>query len=126
MELGVFKEKSKENLKIAELAFQEKCFNAAVSCAYYSMMQSAIAVLIEHGFLSLQKKVSHEWVQANFASKIISQKKLMASKFRSYLHTVHEIRIKADYSQQHISNNLAKNILKKADEFVINVLKEDL
>ncbi|NIR47239.1 HEPN domain-containing protein [candidate division KSB1 bacterium] len=55
MDANIYKEKARENLKIAELAFRESCFNASVSRAYYSIFHAAIAILVEQGLLSEKK-----------------------------------------------------------------------
>lgn len=66
-------EKAKENLILAQIGFEEKCFSASASRAYYAGFQAAIAALIKSNFP--RGKFDHKWVQAEFSEKLIKRKK---------------------------------------------------
>ncbi|MBM4401461.1 MAG: HEPN domain-containing protein [Crenarchaeota archaeon] len=67
--------KAKENLRIAEIAFEEGCYNASVNRAYYAMLQAAIAALLNGGIEpKLGKGIDHGWIQSRFSADKESHK----------------------------------------------------
>jgi uncharacterized protein (UPF0332 family) len=50
-----FLAKAKENLKIAQISFENECYNAGANRAYFASFQSAIAALADQGIRSKKK-----------------------------------------------------------------------
>jgi uncharacterized protein (UPF0332 family) len=115
--------KAKENMKIAEIAFNEKCYNACVNRAYYAMFQAAVAALASVGITSPSNVIKHEWVQANFVREFIHRRKVYP-RFRNYLLDVQETRNIADYESDSVSPKIASRKFSKAREFVDAITKE--
>ncbi|OQX23822.1 MAG: hypothetical protein BWK80_24025, partial [Desulfobacteraceae bacterium IS3] len=44
-----FLSKAKENLKIAQLSFDNECYNACANRSYFASFQAAVAALAAHG-----------------------------------------------------------------------------
>jgi uncharacterized protein (UPF0332 family) len=96
-------------------------YNAVANRAYYAAFQAAIAALAKEG---LKKKGHpHDWVQAQFASMLIRQRKLYSSSMRSYLSDMILIRDDADYSDVMISKSRAQSQLQKATEIIWAIQK---
>lgn len=117
-------EKANENLASAQLCFEQGHFNACANRLYYAMFHAAIAALAKAGALSMNKKIGHDWLQANFSSQLIHQRKVVSSKFRSYLPEALRIRVVADYEVTTVSQSIAASQLKKAKEFVEAIKQE--
>ncbi|MDM8524171.1 HEPN domain-containing protein [Desulfococcaceae bacterium HSG8] len=117
-----FLQKAEENLKIAQMSFDTKCYNACANRAYYAAFQAAIAALTAQG---LQKgKNDHKWVQAEFNRRLIIRKKIYPSGLKTYLSDMQPVRNIADYSEENVSRKLARKQLSRASEMVRIIEKE--
>jgi len=114
--------KARENLRIAEYSFEQKCFNVCASRAYYAMFQAALAALAEANPLAKGKRADHGWVQATFNERLIKRKKVYPASFKSMLMDTMTIRHIADYRTRMISRGLADKSLKAAQQFVETVI----
>lgn len=117
-------EKANENLASAHLCFEQGYFNACANRLYYAMFHASIAALAKAGVLSMNKRIGHDWLQANFSSQLIQQRKIFVAKFRSYLPEALRIRVVADYEATTVSKSIAASQLKKAKEFVETIKLE--
>lgn len=122
LDFSSFWNKADENLKAAQLCFDNCFYNAGTNRAYYAMYHAAIAILIARGFPPTQKQIDHGWVQSVFARELINRKKIFPGKFRRYLFDCQEVRNDADYKDLMISKKTANRQLLKATEF-ISVIK---
>lgn len=113
--------KARENLRIAEYSFEQKCFNVCVSRAYYAMFQAALAALVEADLLAKDKRADHGWVQATFNERFIKRKKVYLASFKSMLMDTMITRHIADYRTKMVSRGLANKSLKAARQFVKTV-----
>jgi len=59
-----FSDKAKENLKAAQICFDNGLFNACANRAYYAALQAAVAALAHRGVK--RDKIDHGQVQADF------------------------------------------------------------
>ena len=117
-----FLDKAKENLKAAELLFDNQLYNASVNRAYYAAFQAAIAALAN---ISIEiERISHEATQANFAIELIQRRKIYPSHLRSYLMDLQAVRNDADYKSKSISSKVAQRQLRKAQEFIKTIVRE--
>jgi uncharacterized protein (UPF0332 family) len=120
-EILVYIEKSRENLEMAEIAFDTGKYNVSASRAYYSAFLAVVAVLRMNGFII--DSDSHKSVQSIFNGELIHRKKLFPSKYRRYLPDMLKLRVDADYGTIHVSKKLAKIQLLNSKEFVSELLK---
>ena len=118
-----FLAKAKENLKIAEIAFTEKCYNACANRSYYSMFQAALAALESIGITPESDTIEHGWLQATFARELIHRKKIYPG-LENYLPRAQAIRNLADYSKTSVSERRASHILRWTREYIDAVRKE--
>ena len=116
--------KAYENLRVAQLCFDNGFYNACANRAYYAMYQAAIAILIANGFPPTQKHIDHGWVQSVFARELINRKKIFPGKFRRYLFDSQIIRNDADYDEASINQKTAKRQLNRCREFVDSIRQE--
>ena len=116
----IFKSKAIENIKIAEIAYDNDCFNASANRAYYAAFHAAIYALSSIG---IELRIDHKTVQSLFAVNFINRRKTFSSKFKGYLKELQEKRNIADYKLTDISKKMAKQQLEKAKEFIDIILK---
>ncbi|MBI1928869.1 HEPN domain-containing protein [Candidatus Poribacteria bacterium] len=115
--------KAKENLRIAEIAFAERCYNACANRSYYSMFQAAVAALESIGLTPESDMIEHGWLQATFTRELIHRRKIYPG-FENHLLQAQAIRNVADYSKTSINERKASRILRWAREYVDAVRKE--
>jgi len=118
-----FLSKAKENLKIAQLSFENDCYNACANRAYYASFQAAIAALADKGFLPKGRN-DHKWVQAEFSQKLIKRQKVYPARLKSSLMEMQLIRNTADYERDMVSRKDASDQLRKAQEMIGLIKKE--
>jgi uncharacterized protein (UPF0332 family) len=82
------------------------------------MLQAAISILFAKGFKPIQTHCDHKRVQSMFADELINRRKIMQSKFRSYLSDGQSVRAIADYETEMISQTKAGRHMRKAKEFI--------
>ena len=116
-----FLEKAKENLKAAQLLFDNALYNAMANRAYYAVFHAAIAALAAAGY-NLQMR--YEAVHSMFNGELIRRRKLYPGDLSSYLKDLQDTRNDADYSMKQISKKVASKILTKTERFVTTIEKE--
>lgn len=111
-----FLTKAQENLKAAQLCFENKWYNACANRMYYAALQAAVAAIAESGIK--QEKVEHKRVQADFNGRLLYRQKRYPAKFKSYLPDMQILRNEADYTTEQISKKRASSLLSKAKEMI--------
>jgi len=119
-----FFSKAKENLKIAQTAFDLGCYNASANRAYFAAFQAAIAALANTGVHSKDGKNDHWWVQSEFNLKFIKRQKVYPEKMKTWLLDMQQVRNKADYSEKDIGKKVAFKQLSLAAEMIKIIEKE--
>ncbi len=117
-----FFSKAKENLKIAQISFDNECYNACANRAYFAAFQAAVAALADKDIRN--EKNDHAWVQSEFNLKLIKRKKIYPAKIKVYLLDMQQVRNIADYSPKNISKKLAREQLSQATEMIQLIEKE--
>jgi uncharacterized protein (UPF0332 family) len=110
--------KAQESLKIAEISYEEKCYNSCANRSYYAMLQAALAALRKEGIKPPGRRVDYAWLQATFNERLIKRKKVYPADFRSALMDTMAIRHIADYEPRMVSPRLASQALRMAKKFV--------
>ena len=107
-----FLNKSKENLKAAQLLLENRYFNASANRSYYAAFHASLAALTQTS-LTLDR-ISHEAVQSNFVSEFIHKRKVYPNHIKAYLADLQVVRNDADYKIESLSEKIALRQLKKA------------
>jgi len=115
----LFINRALENIKCAELAYENDLFNASSNRAYYAAFHISIAALYAIG---VDPRTDHKAVQIMFSDNYFNRKKVLSSKYKGYLTELQRIRNIADY-QNGVTKKDANTQLKKAKEFVEIILK---
>jgi len=117
-----FIERAIENIKAAELLFDNGFFNASANRAYYSAFHLAIAAIYASG---IKPEIDHRTVQTLFAENYCNRRKIFPSKYKGFLPEMQRHRNNADYKDG-VTKKTAKQQLKDAKEFfelIIEVIK---
>jgi HEPN domain. len=80
-----FWEKAEETLRVAELAYQNRYYNEAVSRSYFAALRAALALLEAIGLRPEKTTRIGHWVQANFATECVHRRKLVPRELGFYL-----------------------------------------
>ena len=115
----IFVNKALENIKIAEIAFNNDCFNASANRAYYAAFHAAIAALYNFG---IEPKIDHKSIQAMFADHFFNRRKIIPSIYKRYLMDLQDIRNTADY-RVGVGKKIAKQQLIQAKNLVEIILR---
>ncbi len=113
-----FWEKAEEALKVAEWAYQNGCYNEAVGRSYFAALKAALELLESIGFRAIETKRIHFWVQSTFARECIHGRKLVPAHLAVVLSDLSELRVRADYLPEPVSQTVAHRALKQAQEFL--------
>jgi uncharacterized protein (UPF0332 family) len=114
-----FINRAKENIRSAELNFENELFNASANRAYYAAFHAAIAAIYSVGIIP---NIDHKIVRTLFSDNYFNRKKRLPSKYKGYLQDLQNIRSDADYKNG-VSKNTAKQQLKNAKDFVEIILE---
>jgi uncharacterized protein (UPF0332 family) len=117
-----FLAKAEENLRAAQICFDNGLYNACANRVYYAALQAAIAALAHKGIH--RDKIDHGQVQADFSSELINRRKIYPAKLKSYLPDMQLVRNQADYTGETISRKMALRWVSKAEEFFEHIKKE--
>ncbi|MCP4112779.1 MAG: HEPN domain-containing protein [Desulfobacteraceae bacterium] len=118
-----FFQKAEENLKAAQILFDNGLYNACANRAYYSALHAVVVALDAKGFK--RDRIDHGAVQADFAQRLIKRKKVYPNKFKSYLSDMQAVRDQADYSAKDVSKRLASAQLTQAKQLT-EIIRKDL
>ncbi len=117
-----FFDKAKENLKAAQICFDNGLYNACANRAYYAALHAAIAALAHRGIK--RDKIDHGQVQADFSSELINRRKIYPAKMKSYLPDIQFVRNKADYTDGNAGKKAVSQLLSKVKEMCGMIEKE--
>jgi uncharacterized protein (UPF0332 family) len=111
--------KAKENLDVADVAWQGKKYNACASRAYYAVFLASISALLK---LTSLRAMNNEWqhgeVQAELNRQLIMRKKVLASDLGRTPMDLMELRHLADYKPQSVTAKEAKRAYNRAEKFL--------
>jgi uncharacterized protein (UPF0332 family) len=115
----IFKSKALENIKIAEIAYDNSCFNASANRAYYAAFHAAIAAIYHIG---IEPNIDHKVVKSLFSDNFFNRRKIIASKYKGYLKELQGKRSIADY-REGVTKKDSKTQLSLAKELVEIILR---
>ena len=117
-----FFNKAKENLKAAQICFDNGLYNACANRTYYATLHAAVAALAAQGII--RERIEPEWVHAEFSDKLVNRKKVYPAHLKSYLRDMQTERNIADYTVDSVSKKKAQRWLAKAQEMMTSIEKE--
>ncbi|MGH2532915.1 MAG: HEPN domain-containing protein [Thermomicrobiales bacterium] len=111
-----FLSKAQESLDGAASEFSNGRYNNCANRCYYACFQAAVAALDLAGIHPTEGKAqwSHEFVQCQFAGRLINRRKLYPSALRDTLTEAYGLREQADYTRTRVSQRQASRVLNKA------------
>lgn len=122
MSLIDFRDKSQQNLTVAEWCYENGHYDACCNRTYYAMYHAAIAVLAQEGIIPSHDHIDHGWVQSQFVTHFCNRRKIFP-KFRKFLPSAQENRNWADYRVECLQKKRAKRQLDRTREFVLALLR---
>jgi len=118
---SLFMEKARECLAGAESEGANRRFNNVTNRAYYAAFMAAIYALTQAGIQPPGPQWSHDAVPAAFTGQLINRRKLYSADRRGDLDRLHQLRIKADYRNDLVTEREARRALTRAQAFVSEV-----
>jgi uncharacterized protein (UPF0332 family) len=93
---------------------------------YYATFQAAIAALLEAGIVEYRsgRLWDHGYVQAEFVGRLVNRQKIYPAGLRQTLSRNREVRDRADYTDQRVSDVQANRALQRSRSFVSAVREE--
>jgi uncharacterized protein (UPF0332 family) len=111
--------RAQESLAGAESECAALRFNNCTNRAYYAAFQAAIAALLRDDIRSRSRdRWPHEFVQAEFAGKLINRRRRYLPALRSTLPFLQVLRNRADYETDETSETEATRALRRSRDFV--------
>lgn len=124
--IQTFVEKANESLAGAASEFSNGRYNNSANRCYYAAFQAAIVALMRAGVRPRDEDTGwgHDFVQAEFARRFISQRKVYPADYRAILSRAFILRRAADYRADHVPEVQARRNLRRVTEFVEALLWE--
>ncbi len=119
---NTFINKALQNIKAAEVCFENALYDASTNRAYYAAFQAAVAVLAKAGISD--PKNEHKWVLSNFSAELINRRKWFSQAISGDLSFLIYNRNIADYKNKHISKSVAKKQLTVSKLFVETIKRK--
>jgi uncharacterized protein (UPF0332 family) len=115
-EAEVYLAKAEECLAGAESEFVNGRYNNCANRCYYACFQAAVSALIRAGIRPSGREAqwSHAFVQAQFASQLITRRKLYPADLRDALGRTLLLRQTADYEVDAVTQTEALRVLRRA------------
>lgn len=121
--------KAKTFLTTAIRNIESNKYDSAINRCYYSMMRGLRALMAEYGLLSdwrgnsLSPNETHIKLEIKFKDEIIPMLEFMNSNdLRDFIY-VKDQRLLADYAEMYLSDNVAKNCIRIATDFLEKIEK---
>jgi uncharacterized protein (UPF0332 family) len=111
-------QKAKQSLRVAELSYQNGCYDEAVSRSYFAALKGALALMASLGLRPKETSRIGYWVQAHFANECIHRRKLMPAESARILADLRDLRVRAEYTAELMTERTARQALKMAREFL--------
>lgn len=118
--------KAVASLAGAESEFANGRYDNCANRCYYAVFQAAIAALTHAGLTAERggRTWDHGFVQAEFIGRLINRQKVYPARLRQTLSQNRELRDRADYTTQLVSEAQARRALQRSRDFVATVRKE--
>lgn len=119
--------KAVASLAGAESEYANGRYDNCANRCYYAVFQAAIAALLDAGVTARRgsRTWDHGFVQAEFIGRLINRQKTYPARLRQALSQNRELRDRADYETQPVSEIQARRALQRSREFV-NAVREEV
>jgi len=119
----VFLAKAQESLAGAESEFVAGRYNNCANRCYYACFQAAIHALVQVGIhpSGRRRQWGHDFVQAEFVSKLINRRKVYSTDLRKALAETLALRETADYTEEKLTEKEMARNLRRAQGFVAEI-----
>ena len=121
MDWQAYWHKAQEALRITKLCDDHQGYNAVANRAYYAVFQAAVACLLKLTGYRPARDWDHGAVQAEFASRLMTCRKVLSRDLRGILLELLALRVTADYRPLAISHRQADRALRRAEQFLAAV-----
>jgi uncharacterized protein (UPF0332 family) len=110
----------------AESEFANGRYDNCANRCYYAVFQAAIAALVHAGRTAdrVGRIWDHGFVQAEFIGRLINRRRVYPVRLRQTLSQNRELRDRADYTTQLVSEVQARRALQRSRDFVAAVRAE--
>jgi uncharacterized protein (UPF0332 family) len=113
--------KACQALSVAELAYKSGFYDEAVCRSYFAVLKAALALLASLGLQPKNTVRIGYWVQANFANECIHRRKLMPRESANIMSDLRDMRSRAEYTDEMMTERKARQAIKLAREFLATV-----
>ncbi|RIK45724.1 MAG: hypothetical protein DCC58_05540 [Chloroflexi bacterium] len=120
-----FRLKARLSLAGAESEYANGRYDNCVNRCYYACFQAAIAALADAGLLREGRSWSHAFVPGQFDGQMITRRKQFSTSLRGTLTFTYELRQKADYQEQSVTDSEARAALRRTRAFVSAILEQE-
>lgn len=115
----IYLSKAQESLEGADSELANRRFNNCASRCYYACFQAAIVALLREGIQSSRgEEWSHAFVHSQFAGTLVYRRKLYPSSLRDTLPQNLQIRQRADYEDQQVTEVQAQRALRRTRQLI--------
>jgi uncharacterized protein (UPF0332 family) len=114
---AIYLTKAIESLLTAETESINGRYNSCANRCYYACFQAAIVALLSEG-IRPAGQWNHQFVQAQFVSVLINQRKRFDAQLRRALSDNQSLRDKADYRPELVTATQASRALRRSRLFV--------
>jgi len=107
----------------AESEFANGRYDNCANRCYFAVFQAAIAALVHAGLVAdrIGRIWDHGFVQAEFIGRLINRQRVYPARLRQTLSQNRELRDRADYTSQLVSEVQARRALQRSRDFVAAV-----
>lgn len=116
----VYLYKALESLSSAQSELGNRRFNSSANRSYYACLQAAIAALLKEGMnpFAPSGQVRHDMVQSQFVGDLINRRHRYPADLRETLAWNLQLRQKADYEDDMVSQVQAARALRRTEALV--------
>ncbi|MFY7998970.1 MAG: HEPN domain-containing protein [Candidatus Kapaibacteriota bacterium] len=111
----LFRQRSAQNLRAAELLAEAGLFDAAANRSYYAVFDAAFVACLHFGVPVVP---DHAKVLAAFCNDLVARRKIFPASMKKTLYELQQHRIRADYGDAAVSKHIAQTSLKAAMSLV--------
>jgi uncharacterized protein (UPF0332 family) len=118
--------KAVASLAGAESEFANGRYDNCANRCYYAFFQASIAALVHAGLAAERggRIWDHRFVQAEFFGRLINRQRVYPARLRQTLSQNRELRDRADYTTQLVSEVQARRAVQRSRDFVAAVREE--
>ncbi|MFY7998972.1 MAG: HEPN domain-containing protein [Candidatus Kapaibacteriota bacterium] len=118
----LFRQRSTQNLRAAEILAEAGLFDAAANRSYYAAFDAAFVACLHFGVPVVP---DHAKVLSAFCSELVARQKIYPSRLKNDLYELQRLRVQADYKNSPVSKSKAQQSLKTAT-FILETILEKI